>query len=108
MPGLTLYFKCPTYGVRELLVPSLSGSDRAAAHWLEKRKGKKSRRRRRRRGRGKKNSHLPGEMIQGVGESREANKVGAISRGGGDNGGGLVSPRPAAWSHSARRVTPES
>lgn len=97
MPRLTLYFKCPTYGVRELLVTPLRGSGRGAARGEQKKRRKKKTEEKNER---RKKTPSPGEMIQGIGESREANKVGAISKGGGcwvRGGGGL-------WCNGGRGV----
>lgn len=66
--------------MRELLVTLLSGSSGTLAvkrKKVQKKVGEEEGEEEK-----KKRKHLPGEMIQGIGKSREANKVGAISKGG--------------------------
>lgn len=67
---------------RERIAGYIALRDQQSSSTLGVKIKKINKERRRRRTREEKKNHLPGEMIQGIGESREANKVGAISKGG--------------------------
>lgn len=65
------FFKCPTYGARELSDPPLSGLEEKKQRVMKERKKEKKG--------GKIKKQVPGETIQGIG-GRES-KVSALSKG---------------------------